>query len=334
MKAKLSIVAGFLISGLLLYFALRNIEFGKLAAIYSKVNPVYIIPFSAAIVVELLFRGARWRLLLKPSSPEVSVTDAFKLEAAGLALNNILPLRLGELARATFAAKTFKIPLLTVFATILVERLLDVIVLFLMFAVAARFGGITGGFMNYGGLLWGLVAGLVAGIAALIFSDELVAHAWFSGFFTRFPRLRLLFERVAMGVKGFHSFKSGALIFLFAGLQWFMDALNYYILALAFGLEGTIDIFKGVALVFTGAVAASVPGMPGYFGNFELAIMKVLGTWGVPEDIGFAYVSYAHVLGYLLVTLLGIFFVYQMGQSLGKVWGEFSAAGRERAAEK
>ena len=332
MKAKLSIGAGFLVGCLLLYFALRNVEFGKLAAIYSKVNVVYLIPFFFLVPLELAFRGARWRLLLLPSNPDVRVSETFKLEAAGLALNNILPLRLGELARATFTAQLFKVPLITVLATILVERLLDVIVLFLLFAVAARFGGITGGFMVYGGVLWGLVAGLVAGIAVLIFADELVAHAWFSGLFSRFPKVRLLFERVAMGVKGFHSFKSGALIFIFAGLQWFIDALNFYLLGLAFGLGATVNIFRSVALIFTGAVAASVPGMPGAFGNYEYVLMKVLSSWGVSEDLGFSYIFFGHVLGYIVITLLGVFFIYQMGHSLGKVWGEFSSGTGGKAA--
>ena len=325
MKAKLSIVAGFLVSGLLLYLALRNIDFSNLAAIYSRVDPVYLLPFAAVGALELVVRGARWRLLLLPSNPEIRLLDAFRLETAGLALNNILPMRLGELVRATFAARLFKIPLLTVLATILVERLVDIIVLFLMFVAAARLGGITGGFLDYNGLLWALFAGVAAGIAALIFADELVAHAWFSGFFARFPRVRALFERVAMGVKGFHSFKSGALILLLAALQWLLDAVNFVLLGFAFGLSGVIDIYKGVALIFAGAAAASVPGMPGYFGNFELVLTKVLVAWNIAEDTAFAYASYSHVAGYLLVTLLGVFFIYQMGQSLGKVWGEFTA---------
>ncbi|PKM98380.1 MAG: hypothetical protein CVU79_03455 [Elusimicrobia bacterium HGW-Elusimicrobia-3] len=325
MKAKLSIVAGFLVSGLLLYLALRNIDFSNLAAIYSRVDPVYLLPFALVGVLELVVRGARWRLLLKPSNPAVGVLDAFRLETAGLALNNILPMRLGELARATFVSRLFKIPLLTVLATILVERLVDVIVLMVMFVAAARLGGITGGFLEYDGLLWALFGGVAAAMAALIFADELVSHAWFSGFFSRFPRLRSLFERVAMGVKGFHSFKSGALILLFAALQWLLDAVNFVLLGFAFGLSGVIDIYKGVALIFAGAAAASVPGMPGYFGNFELVLTRVLVSWGIAGDTAFAYASYSHVAGYLLVTLLGIFFFYQMGQSLGKVWGEFTA---------
>ena len=329
MKTKISIIAGFLLGAVLLFFAFRSVDFKGLPAIYSRVNAFFLIPFIFTILLELVFRAARWRLLLNPSRP-VRLWDAFRLETAGLALSNILPLRLGEIARGSFGAKIFDIPVLTVFATILVERALDIIVLFTMFAAAAHFGGITGGFMNYGGWLWGLFGGLVAGMAALAFADELVAHTWFSGFFSRFPWLRRLFERVAMGVQGFHSFRSGALILVFAFLQWFLDALNCYWIGRAFGLGGALDIFKSIALVFTGALAASMPGMPGYFGNYEFTLVKVLSAWGIPKDVGFAYASCMHLLGYIIVTLLGVFFVYQMGHSLGKVWGEFSGKETKR----
>ena len=288
MKTKLSIAAGFLLGAVLLFLAFRNIDFRTLAGIYAKVNPVYILPFALTGVLELLVRAARWRLLLNPARP-VRLWDAFRLETAGLALSNILPLRLGEIARGTFGAKLFDIPMLTVFATILVERALDVIVLFALFAAAAYFGGLTGGFLNYGGLMWVVFGGMLAALGTLVFAEEIVAHAWFSGFFVRFPRLRGLFERLAMGVHGFRSLKSGFLIFLFAALQWALDALNCYWMGLAFGLGGVIDMFKGMALVFTGAMAASMPGPPGYFGNYEFALTKVLTSWGAPRDVSFAY---------------------------------------------
>lgn len=321
MKAKISIVAGFLIGAGLLFLAFRKVDLSSLLRVYSSVNAWYIIPAVITVTVELLLRGARWRLLLNPSAP-VRLWDAFRLQAAGLGLNNILPMRLGEIARGTFGAGMLGIPVITVFATILVERAVDLIVMFFLFAVSVRLGGISGGLMNYGGWLWGMCAGLGAAMVALVFADELVSHRWFSGLFARFPLLKNIFERLAMGVKGFHSFKSGALIVLFAALQWCMSALNYYWLGLAFGIGGVMNAFKCMALAFTAAIAASVPGMPGYFGSIEYAVQRVVLTWGIPANTGLAYASYVHVIGYAVVTVLGVFFVYQMGYSLGKVWGD------------
>jgi uncharacterized protein (TIRG00374 family) len=326
MKAKISIAAGFLLGAGLLYLAFRNMEFRKLAEIYSEANPLFLLPFAFITVLELLTRAARWRLLLKPSGG-VRLRDAFRLEAAGLALSNILPLRLGEVARGTFASKVFGLPMVTVFATILVERALDVIVLALLFAAAVKLGGISGVLAGHDGALWTVFGAIAAALAALVFAEEIASHAWFSGFFARFPRVKGLFEKLGMGIRAFRNPADAVLIMLLAAVQWLLNSLNYYLIALAFGLGGVVNIFKGVALIFTGAMAASVPGPPGYFGNFEFALQKVLVVWGVAPERGFAYASYLHVAAYILVTIIGTVFVYQMGHSLGKVWGEFSGAG-------
>lgn len=326
MKTKLSIAAGFLLGAGLLFLAFRNLEFRKLAEIYSRANPLFLLPFAAFSVLELLTRAARWRLLLKPAG-RVTLWDAFRLEAAGLALSNILPLRLGEVARGTFGAKVFNIPVITVFATILVERALDVIVLAVLVAAAVKLGGITGALSGHEGALWTVFAALALALGSLVFAEEIAAHSWFSGFFARFPRLKGLFEKLGMGIRAFRSPADAVLILLLAAVQWLLSSLNFYLIALSFGLGGVVDIFRGVALIFTGAMAASVPGPPGYFGNFEFALQKVLTAWGVAPDLGFAYASYLHVCSYVLITIIGTVFVYQMGHSLGKVWGEFSGKG-------
>ena len=323
MKTKLSITGGLIVSAVLLYFAFRNIDFGKLAEIYSRVSPLVVIPVFFVVMVEMVFRGLRWKLLLDPAGP-VRLWDAFRLEAAGLALSNVLPLRLGEIVRGTFGAGLFSIPVVTVFATILVERAVDTIVLVILFVLAARLGGITGGFINYGGYFWVLLGGLLAGLLVLVFIDEIITHRFFSGFFNKFPRVTRGLGHLALGVRAFHSFRTAAALVALAAGQWLLDALNFYIIARAFGIGDVVNGFKCVVLLFSAAIAASIPGMPGYFGNFEFAIAKVAGTWGVNREMAFAYATCVHVLGYVIVTVAGMVFVYQMGQSLGKVWAQFS----------
>lgn len=323
MKTKVSIAGGLIVSAVLLYFAFRNIDFGRLAEIYSRVSPLVVIPVFFVVAAEMFFRGLRWKLLLDPARP-VRLWDALRLEAAGLALSNVLPLRLGEIVRGTFGAGLFGIPVVTVFATILVERALDTVVLVILFALAVRFGGITGGFTSYGGYFWALLGGIVAGLLVLVFIDEIMTHRFFSGFFNKFPRVAGGLGHLALGVKAFHSFRTAAALVALAACQWLLDVLNFYIVARAFGISDVVYGFKCVILLFSAAVAASIPGMPGYFGNFEFAIAKVAGSWGVDKEVAFAYASCVHVISYVIVTAAGMVFVYQMGQSLGKVWAQFS----------
>lgn len=323
MKTKLSIAGGLAVSLALLFLAFRNIEFGKLAAIYSRVSLWALLPVALVTVLEIALRGLRWKLLLDPAAP-VRLWDTFRLEAAGLALNNVLPLRLGEVVRGTFGAGLFGIPVMTVLATILVERALDTIVLVLLAALAARFGGMTGGVLSYGGYFWALFGGIVLCLLALIFLDEIVTHHMFSGFFRRFPKLTRFLEHLALGVRAFHSPVKAAAVFALAVGQWLLDALNFYIIAAAFGLGGVLTGFKCMVLLLSVAAAASIPGVPGGFGNFEFAITRVAGSWGVDGETAFAFATFLHVATYVLVTTAGLIFVYQMGQSLGKVWAQFS----------
>ena len=57
----------------------------------------------------------------------------------GFFMNNILPLRLGEFVRAIVAGKKLEISRSGVFATIVVERLMDIVIFIISFFVIAMF---------------------------------------------------------------------------------------------------------------------------------------------------------------------------------------------------
>ncbi|MEI7529306.1 MAG: lysylphosphatidylglycerol synthase transmembrane domain-containing protein [Elusimicrobiota bacterium] len=323
MKARLSIIAGLLVGAGLFYLAFRNIDLSALLEICRGANSLYLVPLFFTVVAELFLRGVKWKLLLDPARP-VRAWDAFRLEAAGLALNNILPLRLGEIVRGTSGAKLFEIPVMTVFATILVERALDTIVLLILAFAAASLGGLTGGFLDRWTYLWPVIAALAAAVFGLVFVDEIISHQFFTGFFERFPRVKKVLGHLALGVRAFHSFRGAAALFAVAAAQWLLDALTFFWMAKAFSIGHVIGAAKSVILIFTAAVACSVPGMPGFFGNFEATIARVVTAWGVPKETSLAFAAYGHVAGYVIVTTIGLVFAYQMGHSLGRIWTQFS----------
>ncbi len=319
MKKIIPIAAGATVSALLLWLAFRNADWRAMAAVFAGVRAAPAALVLLSVSAELAIRGVKWALLLRPAR-KVRTWDAARLETAALALNNVLPLRIGELARAAYGAEMFDVNLLTVLSTILVEKLLDITSLLALSAAAASLLGIAASLP--GG--WRAWAGL--GAAAL-----LLLALMRRSLPRRYPRLRQALAHLKLGLKALRSPLNAVVLFLLAALQWFMNALNYYWLARAFNLDGASSLAKSVLLSFTGAAASSAPGMPGSFGSTELAVSSVLSGWGVAKAPALAFAAAAHLLPFLIITASGLFFVYGMGASIGGVWARFSSGKTEGA---
>src|SRR6185369_4029582 len=79
-------------------------------------------------------RGFRLRRLLRPEV-EVTTATATNVVVVGYAVNNILPARLGELARAWILMERSGLSIVQTLTITLVERLLDAAVLLALFGV-------------------------------------------------------------------------------------------------------------------------------------------------------------------------------------------------------
>ncbi|MDT8286103.1 MAG: lysylphosphatidylglycerol synthase transmembrane domain-containing protein [Elusimicrobiales bacterium] len=331
MRKPLSIAAGAVVSLGFLYLAARNIDLGLVAGSFSRVDWRWLPVISGIYLLELFLRGVKWKLLLDPAG-RPRVWDCFRIEAVGLALNNILPFRLGELARTGFAARFFSIPFLTVLSTIVVERILDTLALIGLFMAAAALGGGTASASAYSGFFWLALGGVTAAVAALVFAEEAMENAFLKRFLRRLPLIEKLLRQAALGARAFHKPRRAVELLLLSVFQWSLDAFNFWLAALAFGIGDVIGFTRAITVIFTTAAAASLPGVPGYFGNIEYAVARVASEWGLDMSTGVAYAGWMHVVGYAVVTVTGLFFLYGMGQSLGQVWRDFSGRGAAHAA--
>ena len=310
----------------LMGMALRGADLGSVAQSLSAADLTVIPAVIIVTLLELLFRSLRWKLLLSPLR-KVRLRDTFRLESAALALSNILPLRLGEAVRAAYGASIFGLPASTVFSSMLVERAMDAAVLALLFLLAAA-SGAAPPVLTAGKWAWLLAASLTGGLALLALSGNLKESRLFRAFAEGFPRLSSAAAGRSDGAAALRSPGTAAAVCGLAALQWLMDALNLYLIGLAFHLGALIDPGRAVVLLFAGALAVSAPGVPGYFGNFEFATAGTAASWGVPKAAALAFAAFAHVLNYLIFTGVGLVFVYGMGQSLGTVWRSFAAGGQ------
>src|ERR1051325_3858984 len=121
-------VVGLALGGLFLYLALRNIGRQDLEAVLQRFNRSWLSAGVAVYMASIALRCLRWGILLRTSGA-VKWRHVVEALLAGYAANYLLPARIGELFRADYAMRLFRISRFTALGTIFVERVCDGIIL-------------------------------------------------------------------------------------------------------------------------------------------------------------------------------------------------------------
>jgi uncharacterized protein (TIRG00374 family) len=106
--------------------------------------------------------------------------------------------------------------------------------------------------------------------------------------------------------------------FAWSVVHWGWGALALYVGMLAFGI--TAPRYLGaVFLQGVNALAVAVPSSPGYWGPFEASVRIGLSPFGVPREQALSFAIAFHVLTFIPVTLLGLYYLSRLGLSWGDV---------------
>ena len=313
-------VVAFAVTGFFLWLALRKVEFAALGAALSSARVGWLVPMIAIVYLDLLVRAVRWRVLLSRARvAPAPVWDLFKLEAIGLAVNNVLLLRLGELARAGLAARRLGIPAAAALASVAIERALDVAALLTIFVLASRLAaGIVPAHAVHAAVL--LLLGALGALIVLAAAESSLAPGGFAERRLRpWPRVHRFVEQLALGAAVLRSPAAAAQAAFLSLLLWTVDATLYWTAAYALGLGGVMDYPRAVlTLSWAGAVSA-IPAAPGSIGTFEAFVASILRAFGAPPDLALAYALMTHMIMYLLVTVTGLVFLSREGVSLAQL---------------
>ncbi|MDP2953415.1 MAG: lysylphosphatidylglycerol synthase transmembrane domain-containing protein, partial [Chloroflexota bacterium] len=115
---------GLLVGLAFLVLFLYRTDLSEMGHALAQANYIFLLPAMGAYFVAVWLRTLRWQILLAPLG-RVSRGRLFPVVVIGYMANNILPVRLGELARAYLLGEKEKMSKAAVLATVLVERLMD-----------------------------------------------------------------------------------------------------------------------------------------------------------------------------------------------------------------
>ncbi|OGR47460.1 MAG: hypothetical protein A2X37_12255 [Elusimicrobia bacterium GWA2_66_18] len=322
MRRGLSVLAALTGTGLFLWLALRGVRFDQLGRALAQARWGWLLPMAVIVFLDLVVRAVRWRILLSRARPDAPVGELLRLEAVGLAVNNVLFMRLGELARGVLAGRCLGFSAFAALASVAVERTLDVAALLTIFVTASTVApGFVPAAVRNGALL--VLAGALGALTALAIAEGAVAEGgWIERALRRWPKVHSLVGQLCLGASVLRdpasAFKAAALSLLL----WSVDAGLYWAGARALGFGEFMDYPRAVLTLSWAGASSAIPAAPGAIGTFEAFVADILGKFGASPEQGLAYALVCHMVMYLLVTVTGLVLLSRLGLSLADLRGE------------
>lgn len=313
----------------LLWWVLKDVDFGDVLANVAKGNFGLLLAAVFVATSGFFIRALRWKVLLAPVHAETRLRSRFAGVSIGFMANNVLPARIGEFARAYAFSRLEPVTATAAFGTLVVERFMDGVIL-LLFLVIPLF---TPGFPTVDALSHGSGLAMFRGAVGLVLGVlvVLVVMAAFPTVFMTIAKRVTLFlpnawrARVVDALRGL--LDSIAIMrdpkLLAAGFAWSLffwtwHGLSFWLGMLAFEIDTGF-----VSAIFTEAVVGfgvAIPSSPGFFGTFHFAANFALSTvYGVEETQSLAFAFAYHFGGWIPITLIGLWYAWSLGLSLGDV---------------
>jgi len=312
---------GLALTAIFLILALRNLRLEDLAAALRAADYRYALPSVLCTLMGYALRTARWQRLLDPTK-RIPWRRLFPVLLIGFMANNVLPARLGELVRAYALGRQENVSKSLALATIVLERVLDGLTL-IFFLWLASFGVPLAGPVRQVELLATLLfVAALAGLLLLLFQEslalrllDLVLRPLPAALATRMRGLATSFTA------GLHALRSRRAVAGLAGLSilvWLAEGASYYLLIVGFRLplDDVARFYAAIFVLVLVNLGILIPSAPGYAGTFEFFGKVALGVFGVAEATAVSLVVVSHSLQYVLVTGLGLAFLWRMGMSL------------------
>src|ERR1051325_3822179 len=121
------------VAAALVVLFLRNVDLRHVAREIVHARVRWLTLSFVTAILSLVIRSLRWQYLLEPLG-RASFGNAFRATAVGFAASSILPARAGEVIRPYFLARHENMTATGAFATIILERVLDMLTVVVLLA--------------------------------------------------------------------------------------------------------------------------------------------------------------------------------------------------------
>lgn len=286
-------------------------------------NMVLIVPF---YLLTLYLRGIRWKALLL-NNPKYSPLHLGEVFTVGSMLNVFLPARAGDVYRAYYLGEVKGEKKMKVFGSIILERTLDGISVFLLLLLAV---------LLYCKQAW--ILHLAYGIGALFFGSLIFFYVVFK--FNKIDEICSFLKKLTSGfneklLSASHKFIDNICSHVKSFMEgfevldnpvcwviacvtslvvWGIEAYVAYLIVDSFSLG--LGFAAGLFVLSLISFSTMIPSTSVFLGPYQVAYIMALGIFGIEKSTALAVSTVHQGLLMIMLTVVGGFFLLKFNISM------------------
>ena len=289
-------LGGLAISAFFLWLAIRDADAAEVKAALDDARIELVLLAVVVLLCGYLFQAMRWRRIANVSQP--GLRRFYEMVICGLACNNVLPVRIGELLRAGWLSRDAPMSGGRALGTVALDRVCDVVTLAVLLVIGIQ-AVPTPDWLKR--IVIGALLALVLLAAALVFAR------WYTRTRERDRRTRSRVRRIirdTIDMLGEPVGRRRAAVWLgLSAVAWTLGTFAVFLVGRSVGIDlGPLDaVFVASVL----ALGVAIPSSPGYVGTYQWLGVASLGLLDVPVNEALAFSILMQASWFIPTTLIG-----------------------------
>lgn len=311
-----------LIVAVSLWFVLKDVDIDTFIQILKTTDyswAIYAIPIT---LLSHLVRAYRWKVILTPIKKATSILNLFSAVMVGYFVNTFLP-RGGEFVRPIVFARREKISISTTFATIIFERVLDLVFLVALFWIAFVFfserivNSIDG--LSTESIVWFMSILLVIFIFMIISVYTKLASNILKIFLkplsvTIYEKVDALLNKFLAGLLIIKSPELYVKTIIQSTLMWLLYMLPLLLMFNSFDFLIPLELGIGDAflLLIVSGIGVTIAPSPGGIGVYHWIVQQFfVAFYGLTDEQGLAFATLANAQNLFTQIVFGLIFFFR-----------------------
>lgn len=283
----------------------------------KKLSLPVIAAVSSLYLLNMFIRTLRWKLIIAQRTG-IRFNLVLKALIYGYTLNQLLPLKMGEIGRAEYLNRQTGESRSFLLGTIVVERIMDMFIILMFFGFSILFSETV-----------------LNNLKSNLFSVTFFISAFLGGFFL-FLNLGIVktlakylppkaeqfighvIDNLTESVSLFTSYTKVSIVLLLSLLVWGLTCFSFYLIIK--DLNISVPFYAYFFVVSAGTMGMIIPSTSANVGVYHAVAMGALMIFMVPDIQALAFAIIAHAFDFFPAVLLGAaFFIYGRLNSLNSL---------------